>query len=99
MIDPAGNETVYTCQNIVSSFGVEGDPSCTITRAQYYRGLANAGNLLKTVQTDYSSAFAPLPIRETVTLHDTNQVSKVETDWDSILTGQPVAPVTWRNPT
>src|SRR5882672_3985633 len=100
MVDPAGNETVYTCQNIESGFGADGDdPSCSITKVQYYSGLATAGNLLKTVQTDYGGSSTPLPIRETVTLHDTNQVSKVETDWDSLSVGQPAPYFTWRNPT
>jgi RHS repeat-associated protein len=99
MVDPAGNETVYTCQNIESGFSSEGDPSCSITRVRYYSGLATAGNLLKTVQTDYGGSSTPLPIRETVTLHDTNQVSKVETDWDTLVVGQPAAYFTWRNPT
>jgi RHS repeat-associated protein len=103
MVDPNGNETVYTCQNIPSGFpGEDGDPSCTIVKVRYYRGRAAGGALLKTITTDYCAAYintgpcpTPLPIRETTTLNDTNQISKVETDWDS--SGSSVG-ATWRNP-
>src|SRR5262249_8200088 len=81
-----------------------GDPSCTIVKTQYYQGRAATGILLKTVATDYCSfnnagnCSTPLPIRETTTINVTDQVSKVETDWDSWLIDQASTYFTWRNP-
>jgi hypothetical protein len=82
MVDPNGDETVYTCQDIPSGFpGEDGDPSCTIVKVQYYQGRAATGTLLKTIATDYCASSlntgncsTPLPIRETTTLNGNNLV-------------------------
>jgi len=107
MVDPNNNETVYTCQDIQSGFpGEHGDPACTTVKVQYYQGRASSGHLLKTVTTDYCASSintgncsTPLPIRETTTLNDTNQISKVETDWDATAWSVPAnIYITQRNP-
>jgi len=86
--DPALNDTRYTC----STFSF-----CQTTKVESFSGSASGGTLLKTVATDYDSTLTFLPIRDTSTWAQTNQVTKIETDYDSFNTGQMT--VTWRNPT
>jgi RHS repeat-associated protein len=91
--DPLSNQAVHTFTSFgtpISCFGFE-------TLAQYYQGSNTAGTLLKTVQTDYENIGAgnpvymspgALPIRVTTTWPN-NQVTKVETDYDSQCQGSP----------
>jgi RHS repeat-associated protein len=103
--DPALNDTRYSC-GFPSGGSGGGNPAlldmgtygCEISKVEYFSGSASTGTLLKTVTTDYGgTSQTALPIRETTTWAQTNQVTKVETDWDSFDTGQRV--ITWRNPT
>ncbi len=95
--DAANNDTRYTLSLITSqapafySSGLD-----QVSKVEYFTGSATSGTLLKTVATDYSNAATVLPVRDTTTWAQTNQVSKVETDWDSYNTGQ--VTVSWRNP-
>jgi RHS repeat-associated protein len=97
--DPALNDTRYTCQEMFSSQTTNDWNSsevCQTIRVENFSGSAATGTLLKTVATDYDTSVFVVPIRETTTWAQTNQVSKVETDWDSFNTGQ--IDVSWKNP-
>ncbi len=94
--DPALNDTRYSCDYFVSSLADFANYGCQTFKVEYFSGSAGAGNVIKTITTDYDSTNTSLPIRETTTWAQTNQVTKVETDWDSFNTGQRT--VTWRNP-
>ena len=92
--DAAGNDTVHIFTGL--------NASCSLyeTQTQYFQGLQQSGQLLKTVNTDYrwlanpfdglgGSTAAPtvtnvFPIRVTTTL-PSGKVSKTETDYDSLL--------------
>jgi YD repeat-containing protein len=97
--DPLGNETKH-------SFGT-GPVNGTVleTKAEYFQGTAATGQLIKTVQTDYTSygggtSWTMAPIRETTTWSQTNQVTKTETDWDTftVTNGTSTFTTTWKNP-
>ncbi len=96
--DPVGNEAKHSFTRLGSGFRDWNKPTDVpnVTKVEFFQGSAATGQLMKTVQTDYSGAGTILPIRETTTWNPTNQVSKVETDWDSFTTWS--GPVTWRNP-
>jgi RHS repeat-associated protein len=95
--DPALNDTRYTCQN-AGAPGMDYTATCQNILTEYFSGTGSGRTLLKTVATDYSPTLpGQIPIRETTTWTQTNQVTKVETDWDSFNTGQRT--ITWRNPT
>jgi hypothetical protein len=68
--DPAGNVMTFTNSYYLSPYNHSTTPIGTayITQKQYYQGAAVPANLIKTVQTDYSTATAGaiLPIHETV---------------------------------
>ena len=87
MTDPLGNETDLTFTNL-SSYPVplNQNPSYLnyLTTRQIKDKSSGSLVLVKTETTDYSNAIGPvLPIRITTTWNQTNQVSKVETDYDS----------------
>src|SRR5713226_2912915 len=98
--DPLGNEVRHT-------FGTgTGDGSPLETKVESFQGTVG-GQLIKTVQTDYTffgggggSFSTAAPIRETTTWNQTNQVTKVENDWDSITVtnGTSTLLATWKNP-
>jgi RHS repeat-associated protein len=94
--DPALNDIRYTCTQ-VGSGGMDYTSTCQNTLVEYFSGTGAGRTLVKTVATDYATSAGPLPIRETTTWAQTNQVTKVETDWDSFNTGQRI--ISWRNPT
>src|SRR5229473_38465 len=86
--DPAGNDKQFTCTYYAQGkVDANGGGICFLTKLQYFKGSHTTGTLVKTVVTDFSNTTSPrntvLPIRETTTWNDTNQVSKIETDWDS----------------
>lgn len=100
MSDPYGNDTVLDCNAIDS-----GDP-CYPHYADYYSGSHTSGTLLKTETTDYTTLTLgtaglidantiTLPIRTTTTWNQTNQVMKVENDWDTA--GVAGGTTTWKN--
>src|SRR5262249_4677682 len=91
--DPLGNLTHY-------EFSVGGNSKYFSTREINRKIYQSSTTLLETIHTDYNnldSAGATqdisLPIRITKTLNDTNQVSKVESDYDSYVSfGLPTNP-------
>jgi len=98
--DPAGNDTRYTCKTMgsgqaLNNFWNESEV-CQTIKVEYFSGSVATGTLLKTVATDYDTSVMVVPIRETTTWVQTNQVSKVETDWDTFNTGQ--INISWKNP-
>jgi RHS repeat-associated protein len=98
--DSAGqrSETKTTMTALTSVFQDVGTLSTAAypTKVEIYQGSVATGTKLKTIQTDYSTTGTRVPIRVTTTLNDTNQVTKVETDWDgySVWSGT----ITWKNP-
>jgi RHS repeat-associated protein len=104
--DPAQKDTKYFC-----SQGNDLWDCKLVTKVQYFDGSASAGQLIKTVQTDYQNYFfgpgnseMSLPIRETTTWNQQNLVSKVETDPDTFainytINNQPRSfTFSWQNP-
>ncbi|HXP68610.1 MAG TPA: RHS repeat-associated core domain-containing protein [Candidatus Dormibacteraeota bacterium] len=94
--DPLLNDTRYSCVLMNSTTPGFSTSACEPTKVESFSGSAASGTLLKTVTTDYVNTNAILPIRNTTTWAQTNQVTKVETDWDSFNTGQ--VTISWRNP-
>lgn len=93
--DPALNDTRYTCKDMASNDLNNSTYVCQTTKMEYFSGSTGSGTLLKTITNDYDTTHTVLPIRSTTTWAQTNQVSKVETDWDSWNAG--LATVSWRN--
>jgi RHS repeat-associated protein len=95
VIDPLGNKTVYTCQDLSGIFAQDPYPACAITKTEFYELRNGNLNLIKTIATDYcpnqSGTCAVtgvlVPIRETTTWNENNLVSKVEMDWDAFNPG------------
>jgi RHS repeat-associated protein len=92
--DPALNDTRYQCD--ISD-------TCHVITVDSFNGAASGNQILKTVQTDYTTYTingiqTKVPIRETTTLKDQspNLISKVETDWDNAAI--PGGTGTWSNP-
>jgi RHS repeat-associated protein len=108
VIDPVGNYKIYTCTEYGSIYTDEPSSSlsapCYITKERYYD---SSGTLLKTVDIGFNMAVtgAPVPTSHTTTWAATNQVSKVETDYETMTVtmfpdgtqGPQTAPVTWGN--
>jgi RHS repeat-associated protein len=107
--DPAGNDTLSTCSYYVQSVPLPSatyptNGICYITQVQYYKGSHLSNSPLKTVATLFSNTNngggfvgLVLPTRETTTWNDTNETSKIETDYDSfsLSTG---GTFSWQNP-
>src|SRR5262249_944446 len=100
VIDPLLNETTYTYALTVSGFRDwsvnPADALYYLTDVRQYRGSAATGTLLKTVHTDYAPTNTILPFRETITWAAGNQVTQVETDYDSFAVWS--GNITWKNP-
>jgi hypothetical protein len=90
VLDPFGNQTVYTCLPIGSGVvpppdTVPGKPSCQVTDVSFYSGTSA---LMKTVHTDYWNGLASVPKAVTTTIYSaiTGDSSltktRVETDYD-----------------
>jgi len=94
--DPLLNDTRYSCVLMNSTTPGFSTSACEPTKVEVFSGSVASGTLLKTATTDYVNTNAILPIRNTTTWAQTNQVTKVETDWDSFNTGQ--VTISWRNP-
>jgi RHS repeat-associated protein len=105
MIDPLSNKTVYTCSYFDSVYtnNVPDFPACHISKEQYYD---SGSNLIKTIDIGYNgTAGAPLPTSRTTTWALTGQVSKEETDYETMnitlfpdgTQGPESAPITWGN--
>ncbi|MGH9713866.1 MAG: RHS repeat-associated core domain-containing protein [Candidatus Acidiferrales bacterium] len=94
--DANQNDTVYIFGG--SPGRVYSDYTATVgpTIVQSYSGTGGSRTLVKTVTTTYDNTNSPLPRTETTTWALNNQVSQVQTDWDSFNTGQRV--ISWRNP-
>jgi RHS repeat-associated protein len=86
IIDPLGNETDLAGANVpLGPAGCSYQPiGVMIGTKQFFSGNGTSKVLLRTETTDYSNAYCAVqPIRVTTTWNQTNQVSKVETDYDS----------------
>jgi RHS repeat-associated protein len=81
--DPANNDTVTTFGDYIPYSASNASDTYPVIKKQYYQGSSSSGTLVKTVQTDYQTGGAILPIRETTTWNQQNLVSKTETDYDS----------------
>jgi len=105
--DPLNNQTKYTCTprgSIYTSEPTGPTPPCVITKEQYYD---SSGSLVKTIDIGFNEGLtgASLPISKTTTWAATTQVSKVETDYETMTVnmfpngeyGPASAPVTWGN--
>jgi RHS repeat-associated protein len=91
VVDPLGNKTRYQFSFRTSSDGRGPWTTLLFPRETLRSIYSGQSTLLRTVQTDYSPldstgrpALGALPIRATTTLSDSNQVSKVEWDYDTI---------------
>jgi RHS repeat-associated protein len=104
--DPASNDMVAT---LTQYAGYLPPSECTpggsyincaayITQKQWYQGSHTSGTLIKTVQTDFDTTHAVLPIHETTTLNQQNLVSRTETDYDSFLNPWAGGTITASNP-
>jgi RHS repeat-associated protein len=99
ILDPAGNLTAFGCAYLKPGYRDWSDgaqatnPPCYINQVNYYQGTST---LLKTVQTDYDTTGAVLPIRETTTWVPQNLVTKTETDYDTLAIWS--GNFTWKNP-
>jgi RHS repeat-associated protein len=96
--DPNGNEIDKIC-------ATSGTGGCLSRQMKYYAGSATSGQLLKTLTTDFTNKTCDhgnncqfLPIRETTTWNQTNQVTKTETDWDFTTISSTNEPMSWGNP-
>jgi RHS repeat-associated protein len=85
--DALGNDTKHTFTQINPAQCQSCSALLQETLVQYFQGHVSGGVLMKSVQTDYSSAGLVLPVRTTTRLDPTgvNTVTKRETDWDSFL--------------
>jgi RHS repeat-associated protein len=92
--DAAQNDTVYSFGASFVYSDYKGAPGPSTV--QSYSGTGGSRTLLKTVATSYSTSNTILPLSETITWAQTNQVAQVQTDWDSFNTGQRV--ISWHNP-
>jgi RHS repeat-associated protein len=87
--DPLGNEidltyTVFTRYAGNPPYNANIFPLGYVTTKQFKDNSSGSLVLVKTETTDYSTSIGPvLPIRVTTTWNQPNQVSKVETDYDS----------------
>jgi len=107
--DPSQASITYTCtpiESLYSSAGVDvlNPAPCYMTKEVHTDA---SGNPLETITTDYDQRVtgAPVPIRNTTTWVGTNQVKKIEMDYETITApmfpngsaGPSTAPVTWGN--
>ena len=81
--DPANNDTVTTFGGYIPYPTTDTSTSFQVIQKQYYQGSSTSGTLIKTIQTDYTTGGAILPIHETTTWNQQNLVSRTETDYDS----------------
>jgi RHS repeat-associated protein len=95
--DPDGNETRHFFQHLRAGFQDHSitdvdiaDIPTTETKVEYFQGSAASGTKLKTVDTTYTvqdlsnTIDVVLPIKIRTTLNQTNQVSEVQTDYDTL---------------
>jgi RHS repeat-associated protein len=116
LIDPDQNQTVYTCANNTRSIYVGAstpvnwlDPPCYVSNEQYSN---SSGTLVKTVNRALTNSnpaaisyWPGLPAAVTTTWNQTNQVSLVEMDYETMTAtmfpdgtqGPATAPITWGN--
>ena len=108
--DPVGSYTDYTCtamaewqySNNLSGSPSLADPSCEITKEQYYD---NQGTLIKTVDKVWNDGPPLLLASVTTTWNQTNQVSEVDFSYESMaidmfpngVAGPVTAPISWGN--
>lgn len=108
--DPLGNYVNYTCKamaeysysNYTNGGPTLPDPSCEITKEQYYN---NSGTLIKTIDKVYNDNPPIQLASETTTWNQTNQVSQVQYSYEEMTInmfpdgfwGPVSAPISWGN--